>query len=234
MRNTVIDKLLTEVEKAEKKNIQKQRAKIPWLGLTNVLLFFLLVVLFLLIFPVVLYLENIYLVDNLDISLLSIIAVADIVFIILLGLFYRSVFTNLPDASESVCEHLENYLDSHYTDVSKVVELVMSELSKEREDAQKRFESIVKIVSLLPMLFFTNVIPDFMKNLVEDKDMGNSYRVVLLLFLVYLLSRGVGYIIVSYIKNPTFGKGYKKICLYNYLSVVKYKVLEKKNSIVEQ
>lgn len=110
----------------------------------------------------------------------------------------------------------------------------MSELSKEREDAQKKFESIVKIVSLLPMLFFTNVIPDFMKNLVEDKDMGNSYRVVLLLFLVYLLSRGVGYIIVSYIKNPTFGKGYKKICLYNYLSEVKYKVLEKKNSIVEQ
>lgn len=56
MKNTVIDKLLTEVEKAEKKNIQKQRAKIPLLGLTNVLLFFLLVVLFLLIFPVVLYL----------------------------------------------------------------------------------------------------------------------------------------------------------------------------------
>lgn len=89
MKNTVIDKLLTEVEKAEKKNIQKQRAKIPLLGLTNVLLFFLLVVLFLLIFPVVLYLENIYLVDILDISLLSIIAVADLVFIILLGLFYR-------------------------------------------------------------------------------------------------------------------------------------------------
>lgn len=224
MKNTVIDKLLTEVEEAEKKNQQKQGAKIPWLGLIKVLLCFLLVLLFLLIFSVVLYLENIYLVD---ISLLLIIAAAVIISIILLGLLYGSLYNNQPNAFESVCEHLENYLDSHYKNVSKVVELVMSEISKERENAQKKFESFVKIMSLLPMLFFTNVIPDFMKNLVEGKDMGNSYRVVMLLFLVYLLSRGVGFIIVSFIKDPPFGKAYKKICLYKYLSVVKYKVLEK-------
>jgi len=226
LKNTVIDKLLTEVEEAEKKNQQKQGAVTLWLGLIiKVLLFISLLVLFLLIFSVVLYLENIYLVDT---SLLIIIAAVDIISIILLVLFYGSLFNNLPDAFESVCEHLENYLDSHYTDVSKVVELVMSEISKERENAQKKFESFVKIMSLLPMLFFTNVIPDFMKNLVEDKDIGNSYRVVMLLFLVYLLSRGVGFIIVSFIKEPPFGKAYKKICLYKYLSVVKYKVLEKR------
>ena len=224
MKNTVIDKLLTEVEEAEKKNQQKQGAVTLWLALIKVPLYFLLVMLFLLIFAVVLYLENIYLVD---ISLLLIIAAAVIIFIILLWLLYGSLYNNLPDAFESVCEHLENYLDSHYNNVPKVVELVMSEISKERENAQKKFESFVKIVSLLPMLFFTNVIPDFMKNLVEDKDMGNSYRVVMLLFLVYLLSRGVGFIIVSFIKDPPFGKAYKKICLYKYLSVVKYKVLEK-------
>lgn len=227
MKNTVIDKLLTEVEKAEKKNKQKQREIAPWLGICKFFLFGSLVVLFLLIFPVVLYLENKYLVDK---SLLFKVVGGDLLSILIFGSISWWLFNKLPDAFDSVCEHLKSYLNSQYKgNESKVVELIMSEISKEREDAQKKFESIVKIMSLLPMLFFTNVLSDFMKSFLGDKVTDDSYRVVMLLFLVYLLSRGVGYIIVSFIKNPAFGKKYKKICLYRYLSVVKYKVLENDN-----
>ena len=234
MKNTVIDKLLTEVEKAEKKNRQKQREIAPWLRICKFCLFCSLVVLFLLIFPVVLYLENKYLGDKL---LLFLVAGGDLLFIFIFGLSSWSLFNKLPDPDpfDNVCERLKSYLISHYNgNESKVVELVMSEISKEREDAQKKFESIVKIMSLLPMLFFTSVIADFMKSFIDDKLTDASYRIVMLLFLVYLLSRGVGYIIVSFIKNPAFGNAYKKVCLYRYLSVVKYKVLENNNPTNEQ
>ena len=226
MKNPVIDKLLEVVKEAEEQNQQNQKVKAPWLGICKLILYVSLIGLFLLIYPVALYFDNKYTGNNLH--LLSFVLI-DSIFISLFGFLSWHLFNKLPDPFDNVCKHLKSYLNSHYNkNESKVVELVMSEISKEREDAQKKFESTVKIMSLLPMLFFTNVIADFMKNYLGDKVTDNSYRVVMLLFLVYLLSRGVGYIIVSFIKNPAFGKAYKKICLYRYLSVVKYKVLENK------
>ncbi|WP_270281687.1 hypothetical protein [Streptococcus salivarius] len=221
MKNTVIDKLLTEVESAEKENSQTL-----WFAIWKFFLFISTLVLFLLIILGLLYLENIYLLDK---SFLIGVVLIDLSLILVFGILARCSFKKRPDAFDSVCEHLKSYLNCHYKDASKVAELVMSEISKERENAQKKFESIFKIMSLLPMLFFTNAITDFMKDLVEEKVTANSYIVLMLLIVVYLLSRGVGYIIVSYIKNPAFGKKYKKICLYRYLSVVKYKALERDN-----
>lgn len=225
MVNPVIDKLLEVVKDAEEENTQKQKEKVPWLVIFKSTLYVSLGLLFFLIFPVALYLDNKY--SGNKLLLFGLVAL-DVVFIILSGGISWRLFKKLPDPFDNVCVHLKSYLNSHYKgNESKVVELVMSEISKEREDVQKKFESIVKIMSLLPMLFFTSVIADFMKSFIGDKVTDDSYRVVMLLFLVYLLSRGVGFIIVSFIKNPAFGNAYKNICLYRYLSVVKYKVLEK-------
>lgn len=225
MKNPVIDKLLKVVKDAEEENKQNQKMTVPWLGICKFILYVSLIGLFLLIFPVASYLDNKHIENEI---LLFWLVVIDLLCILIFGFNSWRLFNKLSDPFDNVCEHLKSHLISHYNDnESKVVELVMSEISKEREDAQKKFESTVKIMSLLPMLFFTNVMANFMKSFLNDKVTDNSYRVVVLLFLVYLLSRGVGYIIVSFIRNPAFGEAYKKICLYRYLSVVKYKVLEK-------
>lgn len=232
MVNPVIDKLLEVVKDAEKQNKITQRELAPFLILWQALFKLSSVVLFYLLMKLGSILASQPSIVEVTKVLSSL--VIDLLLIRLFGNLISFNLKKLPNDSEAVCVKLKQYLNNNYwNNESKVIEFVMAELSSKREDTRKKIEGIIKIITLLPMLFFTTVLSTYVKNLLDGNTSNIDRTVIVRLFTLYLLSRLIYHIFVRYIKEPDLGRASKESRLYRYLSIVRYKVLENHNSNID-
>lgn len=232
MVNPVIDKLLEVVKDAEKQNKITERELAPLLFLWQALFILSTVVLFYLLMKIGSILASQP--SKVEMIRVSSFLVIDLLFISLFSYLISCNFKKLPNGFDAVCVKLKQYLnDNYWNNESKVIEFVMAELSSKREDTRKKFEGIIKIITLLPMLFFTTVLSTYVKNLLDGNTSNIDRTVIVRLFTLYLLSRLIYYIFVRYIKEPDLGRASKESRLYRYLSIVRYKVLENHNSEID-
>ena len=231
MVNPVIDKLLEVVKDAEKQNKITQRELAPFLFLWQALFKLSSVVLFYLLMKLGSILAS---QPKVEVTKVLSSLVIDLLLITLFGNLINFNLKKLPNDSEAVCVKLKQYLnDNYWNNESKVIEFVMAELSSKREDTRKKFEGIIKIITLLPMLFFTTVLSTYVKNLLDGNTSDLDSTVIVRLFILYLFSRFIYYIFMRYIREPDWGRASKESRLYKYLSIVKYKVLENHHSKID-
>ena len=232
MVNPVIDKLLEVVKDAEKQNKITQRELAPFLFLWQALFKLSSVVLFYLLMKLGSILASQP--SKVEVTKVLSFLVIDLLLISLFGNLISLNLKKLPNDSEAVCVKLKQYLnDNYWNNESKVIEFVMAELSSKREDTRKKFEGIIKIITLLPMLFFTTVLSTYVKNLLDGNTSDLDRTVIVRLFILYLLSRFIYYIFMRYIREPDWGRASKESRLYRYLSIVKYNVLENHHSKID-
>ena len=232
MVNPVIDKLLEVVKDAEKQNKITERGLAPYLFFWQALFVLSSVVLFSLLMKLGSILASQQSKEEITKVLLSL--GIDLLLLYFFGYLVSCNLKNLPNDFDAVCVKLKQYLnDNYWNNESKVIEFVMAELSSKREDTRKKIEGIVRVITLLPMLFFTTVLSAYVKKLLGEKTLDIDPTGIVRLFSLYLLSRFIYYIFMRCIRKPVWGRASKESSLYRYLSVVKYKVLENYNSKID-
>ena len=160
--------------------------------------------------------------------------------IILLTLFFTVVtfvayksfnkkFKENPTKFDIVCTNAAKKIEAVYGDnASKVIDLLISDLTNKKTTALKVYDNTIKAVTSLPMLVATTALGFILKGGFESKFSESDLNLIFGISLLLLFFKAVSHGIVSTIKNPIWGKSYKETYLLRVLQVAKYEVLKSK------
>ena len=128
-----------------------------------------------------------------------------------------------------VCTNAVKKIEDVYGDnASKVIDLLISDLTNKKTTALKVYDNTIKAVTSLPMLVATTALGFILKGGFESKFSESDLNLIFGISLLLLFFKAVSHGIVSTIKNPIWGKSYKETYLLRVLQVAKYEVLKSK------
>ena len=135
-------------------------------------------------------------------------------------------FQKVPTKFDTVCEKTAENLKNVYGDnVSKFIDLLISDLTNKKATTLKGYDNIIKAVTSLPTLVATTALAFLLKGGFESNFSHSNLNLIFGISLLILFFKAVSYGIVSTIKNPSWGKHYQESTLLKILQVVKYEVL---------
>ena len=159
------------------------------------------------------------------------IILATLAFIVLTVVAYKTFnkkFKENPTKFDIVCTNAAKNIDDVYGDnASKVIDLLISDLTNKKTTALKVYDNTIKAVTSLPMLVATTAFGFILKGGFESKFSESDLNLIFGISLLLLFFKAVSHGIASTIKNPICGKSYKETYLLRVLQVAKYEVLKK-------
>lgn len=156
---------------------------------------------------------------------------ATLFFIALTVLAYKifnKKFKENPTKFDIVCTNAAKKIEAVYGDnASKVIDLLISDLTNKKTTALKVYDNTIKAVTSLPMLVATTALGFILKGGFESKFSESDLNLIFGISLLLLFFKAVSHGIVSTIKNPIWDESYKETYLLRVLQVAKYEVLKK-------
>lgn len=156
---------------------------------------------------------------------------ATLFFIALTVLAYKifnKKFKENPTKFDIVCTNAAKKIEAVYGDnASKVIDLLISDLTNKKTTALKVYDNTIKAVTSLPTLVATTALAFLLKGGFESKFSHSNLNLIFGISLLILIFKAVSYGIVSTINNPSWGKHYQESTLLKILQVAKYEVLKK-------
>ena len=164
-------------------------------------------------------------------NIYKLIILATLVFIVLTVVAYKTFnkkFKENPTKFDIVCTNAAKKIKIVYGDnASKVIDLLISDLTNKKTSALKVYDNTIKAVTSLPMLVATTALGFILKGGFESKFSESDLNLIFGISLLLLFFKAVSHGIVSTIKNPIWGKSYQETYLLRVLQVAKYEVLKK-------
>lgn len=140
---------------------------------------------------------------------------------------FNKKFKENPTKFDIVCTNAAKKIDGVYGgNASKVIDLLISDLTNKKTTALKVYDNTIKAVTSLPMLVATTALGFILKGGFESKFSESDLNLIFGISLLLLFFKAVSHGIVSTIKNPIWGKSYKETYLLRVLQVAKYEVLK--------
>lgn len=165
-------------------------------------------------------------------NIYKLIILATLVFIVLTVVAYKTFnkkFKENPTKFDIVCTNAAKKIKIVYGDnASKVIDLLISDLTNKKTSALKVYDNTIKAVTSLPMLVATTALGFILKGGFESKFSESDLNLIFGISLLLLFFKAVSHGIVSTIKNPIWGKSYQETYLLRVLQVAKYEVLKEK------